>query len=92
MLTVYHVDDEVLTLTHYCVVGRHPDMKALPTEDPARVEFVCTGGANIHEHAEPHMHEAQFVFSAEDRVRTTWKMFANGAIDHVFEAELVRKE
>src|SRR5262249_15189060 len=46
MVTVYHADGADLVLTHYCMEGNQPRMRARETQGP-RLDFAYDGGTNI---------------------------------------------
>src|SRR5262245_31534163 len=45
MVTVYHLDGSDLVLTHYCMEGNQPRMRAKKA-DGARIDFTFEGGTN----------------------------------------------
>src|SRR5262245_10275721 len=61
MTTVYHADGGDLVLTHYCMAGNQPRMRAKPGAGP-RVDFAFDGGTNIDPARDEHMHQASFEF------------------------------
>ena len=57
MVTVYHADGPDLVLTHYCMEGNQPRMRAKDARGP-RFEFAFDGGTNIDPKRDRHMHSA----------------------------------
>ena len=78
MITLYHMDGDSLTLTHYCAVGNQPRMKATPASTPAKMEFKCVGGSNMKSHDDMHMHHAVLSFPADDKFQAAWTAFEKG--------------
>src|ERR1700733_13839310 len=47
MVSVYTVDGQDLIMTHYCVLGNQPRMKADPNSSANQVVFQFAGGGNL---------------------------------------------
>ena len=57
MVTVYHADGPDLVLTHYCMEGNQPRMRAKGAQG-SRFDFAFDGGTNIDPKRDRHMHSA----------------------------------
>ena len=57
MVTVYHADGPDLVLTHYCMEGNQPRMRAKGAQG-SRFDFAYDGGTNIDPKRDRHMHSA----------------------------------
>lgn len=90
MTTVYHLDGEDLVLTHYCMGGNQPRMRAKAPKD-ATVAFAYDGGTNIDPKKTRHMHEASFDFVSADEIRTAWVQHAEGKPGMTVKIHLLRK-
>ena len=92
MLTVYYQDGDELVLTHYCVLGNQPHMRAEPGTGRDRLVFNCVGGTNLNCAIDKHMHRGEITLIDEDRLSSKWFMYEKG--DNVYTAEfsLVRRE
>jgi hypothetical protein len=90
MTTVYHLDGEDVVLTHYCMGGNQPRMRARQTKD-ATVAFAYDGGTNIDPKKTRHMHQATFEFVSADEFRTEWVQHADGKPGGTVRVHLVRK-
>lgn len=92
MVTVYHAEGPDLILTHYCIEGNQPRMRARDARGP-RLEFVFDGGGNI---ADPkrdrHMHRAWIEILGPDELRSEWTELADGEPVLVVPMHLVRKK
>src|SRR5262245_43478811 len=77
MITIYHMDGDDLVLTHYCVAGNQPRMKA---EKPSgnTLVFKCAGGTNMKSENDEHMHRATIIFKDDDHIQAAWEEFKDG--------------
>ena len=90
MTTVYHAEGPDVVLTHYCVEGNQPRMRAKDTQ-AARVQFSYDGGTNIDPKRDRHMHSAWLEFLGKDELRSEWTEEADGKTVFVAKSHLVRK-
>ena len=92
MLTVFHQDGDDLVLTHYCVLGNQPHMRAEPGTGRDKLVFNCVGGTNLSCAIDKHMHRGEITLIDEDHLTSTWFMHEKG--EHVYTAEfnLVRRK
>ena len=58
MVSVYHLDKGDLVMTHYCVLGNQPRMKADPKSPANQIKWVFAGGTNLDPAKDTHMHGA----------------------------------
>lgn len=94
MLSVYHADGADLVMTHYCMLGNQPRMKADPKSPPNQVKWVFAGGTNLDPAKDMHMHEATLTFVGDDRIEVAGVAWVDGkpAPDHCGTMKLVRKK
>lgn len=90
MTTVYFLDGSELVLTHYCMSGNQPRMRAKATAEPV-VAFTFDGGTNINPKRDRHMHNATFEFMSQDEIKSTWAEYADGKQAMTVTMHLVRK-
>src|SRR5262245_3691705 len=90
MVTVYHADGPDLVLTHYCMEGNQPRMRA---KDPkgARFDFAYDGGTNIDPKRDRHMHSAWVSLVGADEIESEWTELAEGKPVLVAKMHLARK-
>jgi hypothetical protein len=90
MVTVYTADGRDLVLTHYCMEGNQPRMRA---KNPAssRLEFAFDGGAGINPKKDRHMNSATIEFVGPDELSTVWTEIEAGKPVFVAKSRLVRK-
>jgi hypothetical protein len=91
MTTVYHRDGADLVLTHYCMGGNQPRMRAKPTEGTS-VSFAFDGGTNLDPARDEHMHAATFTFLSADEIRTAWLEHADGKPKTTVSMHLTRRK
>jgi hypothetical protein len=94
MVSVYHRDGADLVMTHYCVLGNQPRLKADPKSPANQIRFLFAGGANIDPAKDTHMHEGTLTFVDDDHIETTGVAWADGKplADHCGVMKLVRKK
>ena len=89
MVTVYHLDGDDLVLTHYCMAGNQPTMRAASI-DGDEVRFELDHVSNLASPDAGHMGRAVFRFQGPDRHTSAWTYLVAGE-EHteVFEVERV---
>lgn len=90
MVTVYTPEGPDIVLTHYCVMGNQPRMRATHPSGP-RVEFAFDGGTNVARASDRHMHSARVEFVGENELRSEWTEHAAGTPGLVVTLHLVRR-
>ena len=91
MITMYHPDGDGLALTHYCMLGNQPRMKASKDQKPGVIKFEGDGGTNMKPE-DKHMHTLTVTFVDADHVRQDWTLFDGGKEQTVVTINLVRKK
>jgi hypothetical protein len=79
MVSVYTADGADLIMTHYCVLGNQPRMKADPKSPPNQIVFRFAGGTNLNVKKDKHMHEATLTIVSDDRIEIQGTAWENGA-------------
>jgi hypothetical protein len=69
-VTMLYLDDDQLTLVHYCDAGNRPRMIADPSPDGRRVEFALVGISGGNQHG--HMDHAVFTPTDTDHHTEDW--------------------
>jgi hypothetical protein len=90
MVTVYHADGPDLVLTHYCMEGNQPRMRAKAPKG-TRFDFAYDGGTNIDPKRDRHMNSALVSLVSADEIRSEWTELAEGKPVLVAKMHLVRK-
>ena len=91
MITLYHQDGRDLVLTHYCVMGNQPRMKAAADSTRGKIAFKCTGGSNMKSENDHHMHQATVTVIDANHIRSEWISHENGAVNHTASFSLLRR-
>jgi hypothetical protein len=79
MVSVYTVDGSDLIMTHYCVLGNQPRMKADPKSPANQIVFRFAGGTNLDPKNDKHMHEATLTIVDDDHTEVNGIGWENGA-------------
>lgn len=90
MVTVYHADGPDLVLTHYCMEGNQPRMRARNAKG-TRFDFVFDGGTNIDPRKDRHMNSASLELVGADEFVSVWTEIEAGKPVFVAKSHLVRK-
>lgn len=89
MLNVFTTDGESVRLTHYCMMGNQPVMKAATMENGV-IKFEFESGGNIANRDVPHMDSVEFKIEG-NRLTETWTMYASGKVTEHVKLVFVRK-
>jgi hypothetical protein len=94
MVSIYTVDGPDLVMTHYCVLGNQPRMKADPKSPGNQIRFEFAGGSNLDPQKDKHMHAATLTILDADHVETAAVGWEDGAPvkDMCCGMKLVRKK
>ena len=92
MVTMYYQDGDDLVLTHYCLLGNQPRMRARSGTDPNQLVFDCIGGTNLSCSVDKHMHRGTITWVNEDRIRSEWREYTNGENTYTVSFNLARKQ
>jgi hypothetical protein len=94
MVSIYSVDGPDLVMTHYCVLGNQPRMKADPKSAANEIRFLFAGGSNLDPKKDKHMHEATLTIVDDDHIELKAVGWDGGAPaeDMCHGLKLVRKK
>jgi hypothetical protein len=79
MVSIYTVEGPDLFMTHYCVLGNQPRMKADPKSPANQICFKFAGGTNLDAKKDKHMHEATLTMIDDDHIETAGVGWEDGA-------------
>jgi len=68
MVSVYTADGSDVVMTHYCVLGNQPQMKAKANSPGDQLNFEFVGGGNLDPTKDKHMHSAVLTFVDDDHI------------------------
>ncbi|MFO0888009.1 MAG: hypothetical protein U0790_02560 [Isosphaeraceae bacterium] len=79
MISVYTVDGPDLVMTHYCVLGNQPRLKADPKSTSSRISFEFAGGSNLDPAKDRHMHSATLTIVDDSHIEVAGTGWQDGA-------------
>jgi hypothetical protein len=79
MVSVYALDGGDLVMTHYCVLGNQPRMKADRDSSADQIHFQFAGGSNLDPAKDKHMHEATLTIIDADHIELKGVGWEGGA-------------
>jgi len=93
MVTVYHMDGPDLILTHYCMLGNQPRLKAVSAKETKKLMFKSVGGTNMKPD-DMHMGQAILTFVDDDHFEADWCSCSGGKPDenHHVSIKFTRKK
>lgn len=94
MISVYTAQGPDLVMTHYCVLGNQPRMKADPKSPANQIRWEFAGGANLDPKKDKHMHAATLTIIDDNHIEIAGEGWENGAPakEMCCGMKLVRKE
>ena len=92
MVTMYHLDGGDLVLTHYCMLGNQPRLRAEPGGDVNKIQFKFQSCTNLKSNDDHHMNQATLTLLGKDRFKAEWASCKEGKPCHQVTLELVRKQ
>jgi hypothetical protein len=79
MLTLYYLNGGELMLTHYCVIGNQPRMRAGPLASEVReITFTFLDATNLPDPLAAHMDRLVVTFEDADHFMQSWTMRKDG--------------
>jgi hypothetical protein len=79
MISMYTVDGADFIMTHYCMLGNQPRMKADPKSAANQIRFQFAGGSNLDPAKDKHMHAATLTIVDPDHIEIEGLGWENGA-------------
>ncbi|WP_010582484.1 hypothetical protein [Schlesneria paludicola] len=94
MVSIYTADGPDLVMTHYCMLGNQPRMKASTKSLGNKINFEFAGGSNLDPKKDKHMHSAILTIVDADHIEVDGTGWENGAPakDMCNGMKLVRKQ
>src|SRR3954453_11103597 len=94
MISVYTVDGPDLVLTHYCVLGNQPRLKADAKSPSDTIRFQFAGGSNLDPTKDKHMHSSTLTIVDDNHIEVAGVGWQDGgpAKDMCCGMKLVRKK
>jgi hypothetical protein len=79
MVSVYTADGPDLAMTHYCMLGNQPRMKAAAKSPANQLIFQFAGGGNLDPKKDKHMHAATLTIVDADHIEIEGEGWDGGA-------------
>jgi hypothetical protein len=94
MVSVYTLEGPDLVMTHYCVLGNQPRLKADPNSSANQIRFQFAGGSNLDPAKDKHMHSATLTIVDDSHIEVAGVGWQGGAPakDMCCGMKLVRKK
>ena len=94
MVSIYTTDGPDLVMTHYCMLGNQPRMKADPKSPANKITFNFAGGSNFDPKKDKHMHGATLTIVDNDHIEVDGIGWEDGkpAKEMCGQLKLVRKK
>lgn len=78
MVSLYSVDQDSISLVHYCPTNNQPRMRATPDSDDVKeLVFEFQGAGNLKSPTEGHQHHLVVRFEDANHIAETWTWRAN---------------
>jgi hypothetical protein len=91
MVTMYHVNNGKIMMTHYCALNNQPRMQAEDASNPNQISFNYVDGTNMPDANATHMHKLVITFKDSDHFSEEWTLLDKGKEQAmVFEFERVK--
>lgn len=78
MISVYTAEGSDLVMTHYCMLGNQPRLKASAKSPGNKLKFEFAGGANLDPKKDKHMHAATLTIVDADHFEVDGIGWENG--------------
>jgi hypothetical protein len=92
MITVITQDGDNLALTHYCMLGNQPHMKAEAKGPTDKVAFQFVGIGNANPNKDMFMHDVNYSFVDKNTIKAEWTHCHEGKVGGKVVIELKRKK
>ena len=91
MVSMYHLDDNRLLMTHYCAAQNQPRMAAEVSADGKTISFNFIDGTNLSGKHSAHMHSMVLTIVDQNHITEKWT-FADNGKDQTETFQLTRKQ
>jgi hypothetical protein len=92
MVTMYTQEGPDLFLTHYCILGNQPRLRAEPGSGDKKIVFKLVGGGNLNPQKDAHMGETTLTFVDDDHITLECVKCENGKACETHKISLARKK
>ncbi len=92
MITMYHLDNDRLLMTHYCSAKNQPRMQAEVSPDGKTIIFNFLDATNLASPADGHMHKMVLTVRDKDHFSEQWFFSQGGKDVHTETFQYARKQ
>jgi hypothetical protein len=94
MVSVYTTEGDDFKMTHYCLLGNQPQLKADPKAPANKITWLFEGGGNLDPAKDKHMHGATVTIIDNDHIEIDGIAWEGGkpALEMCGKMKLVRKK
>lgn len=78
MISMYTAEGTDVVMTHYCMLGNQPRMKANTKSPGNKLRFEFNGGSNLDPKKDKHMHSATLTIMDADHIMIEGEAWENG--------------
>lgn len=78
MVTMYHVNNGKVMMTHYCALNNQPRMESTASSNPDQIAFNFVDGTNMSDAKATHMHKLVITFKDKDHFAQEWTLLEKG--------------
>ena len=78
MVSMYHVDNDRLLMTHYCAAQNQPRMQAEISADGKTITFSFLDGTNLNKSSMGHMHRMVLNIQDQNHITEKWTFVQDG--------------
>ena len=78
MVTMYHLNNGKIMMTHYCMLNNQPRMESEATSNPNQIAFNFVDGTNMADAKANHMHKLLITFKDKDHFSEEWTLLDKG--------------
>ncbi len=78
MVTAYHQNGDSLMLSHYCMLGNQPRMRAAKSDNNNQINFGFIDGTNMNAKKDTHMHNLTLTRVSADELKQEWTLYNDG--------------
>lgn len=90
MVSMYHIEDGNLVMTHYCALGNQPKLRAASELKNGAMDFEYVSGGNMKD-SDMHIHSLRMSFLDKNHIKQEWTSQQDGKSGEAKIIEFERK-
>jgi hypothetical protein len=92
MVTMYHLDNDRLLMTHYCSAKNQPRMQAEISPDGKTITFNFVDATNVARPTDGHMQKMVLTMQDQDHFSEKWTFGGGEGKEHTMTIQYTRKQ